>query len=161
MTTQPTLLDLLDQPRRPTTRTRDRSLLDHLIRTGRATETGLTRRARLRTCPCTQVILAALDDDTCALEVHADPIPLTPLGEALAHIEGRWTYMLTRAGGGWTLDRRDASKITHRPAGTQPRCDVVREHRCRTPRPGDPLTAATSFAEALAPTYPPNSPAPF
>jgi hypothetical protein len=56
------------------------------------------------------------------------PLPLSPLGEALAVVEGRRTYTLRRAGGGWELDGRDHHEITWAPAGS-------RTPRRRTPAP--------------------------
>lgn len=83
-----------------------RWLLDHLIAGGHLTETGLGRAARIRTCSCGAPTLSGLDADICALEAHADPDPLTPLGEALAHVEGRRT---------WALDIRDHTHINRPP----------------------------------------------
>lgn len=139
----------------------DRRLLDHLIRQGHLTESGLTRRARIRTCDCRQPVLVGLDDDVCALDAITDPVPLTPLGEALARIEGRWTWSLRRSGHGFVLDRRDPLEILGRPAGTQTRTDVLRQHRCDTRDLADPETTTTSFAEIRAPRLRPGSPAPF
>lgn len=165
MTAQPTLLDLLTPPPSTggsTTSTKPANwLLEHLVATGHLTESGLGRRARIRACRCGQLILAGLDDDVCALEAYADPEPLTPLGEMLARIEGRCTWTVRHQLGGWILDIRSHLEIAAKPAGSQPRADVVREHQCRSRPLAEPETTATSFAEARPVTYPPGSPAPF
>lgn len=146
-------------------------LRDHLVASGHMTETGLTRRARLRPCPghiktpvdrrrCPALVLAGLDDDKCALEARADPTPLSPLGEALAVVEGRITYTLRREGPGWVLDSRDHHAIDHAPAGSRPRHDVVRQHRCGTPPPEGPLATSSSFPET-APQPPAGATPPF
>jgi hypothetical protein len=58
------------------------------------------RSASLTRCrDCKAPILYGLDADMCALSVRADPTPLTPLGEALALIDGRATYSLVTADG--------------------------------------------------------------
>ena len=134
--------------------TRPTWLIDHLIRAGHMTERGVTRRARVRTCErCGGVALVALDDDTCAFEVAADPHPLSALGEAMALLEQRRTIELTKTAGGYVLDRRAADQITGRPAGATPRADVLAEHRCRLPDPPPAFLAATSFAEHRHETY--------
>ena len=98
MSTQTSLLDLLDTRAKTTTKPRSQWLTDHLIATGHLAESGLTRSARLRTCSCRQTILAGLDDDIAALEAAVDPTPLTPLGEMLARIEHHATFDLRREG---------------------------------------------------------------
>lgn len=145
----------------------DTWLRDHLVRSGHLTETGISRRARLTPCPgsvggrrCPDLVLAGLDDDWAALEARTDPLPLSPLGEALAAVEDRATYALSRTGAGWMLDRRDHHKITYAPAGSRSRRDVVRQHRCGTPPPSGPLTAPSSFPETRPPT-PAGGPPPF
>lgn len=116
-------------------------LRQHLIDTGHLTETGTSRRARPKTHHCGALILTGLDDDRCAGEATTDPLPLTPLGEALAHLEGRTTYQLTRRGR-LELDQRNQWAITAHPAGTGP-FDVLREHRCDTPPPAPDLTTTS------------------
>lgn len=123
-------------------------LRDHLIAGGHLTETGLTRRARIRVCACSARVLVGLDDDVCALESAVDPEPLNQLGEALALLEGRYTLSLRRDGRGFVLDRRHRFEIAAKPAGTQPRTDVVREHRCGSRELADAETALTAFGEA-------------
>lgn len=137
----------------------DTWLRDHLIRSGHMTETGTTRKARIRRCPtCPAEILVGLDDDTCALEVHADPVPLSELGEAVALLQNRRTLHLRRDGGGWVLDRRDNHDIANRPAGTAQRLDVVGQHHCATGPPPPALQAPSSFPEAKPPVRPTERP---
>lgn len=154
MNDQPTLLDVLATQRNQTTPSR--WLLGHLIAAGHLTESGLGRRARLRKCTCKAHILAGLDDDVAAFETACDPIPLNPLGEALALVEHRRTYLLRKDGKGYVLDHRHAAAIARRPAGTTPRADVIRQHRCNTPDIPEQLTLPTSYAEAR-PALPPNA----
>lgn len=150
------------EPARPSpASTPDTWLTLHLIRNGHLTENRTTRRAHIRTCPrCGQHVLRGLDGDTCAFDVTTDPHPLNPLGEALAHLENRRTYALHREARGYVLDPRDANHITHTPAGTRPREDILRDHRCTTGPPPPALTAPTTYAEAHPP-LPPGSPPPF
>lgn len=90
------------------------------------------RTAGLHLCPrCRRPTLTGLDDDTAARTAHADPAPITPLGEALAVLAGRGTYDLTAIGGKRQLWRRDQWHI----AGAR-RYPVLAEHRC-----GQPLDA--------------------
>lgn len=118
---------------------------------------GATRAARLRRCPtCTTTVLAALDADTCARRVTADPLPLSPLGEALALIGGRATYALWYWGGRLELNHRTSFHIKGTPAGTTDRFDVVAEHRCGYPR----LDSLPSV-HRRTPTPPTGSEAPF
>lgn len=168
MTGQPSLLDDLEPAaqttgKEPPPQPRHGWLRDHLIASGHLTETGLARRARLMRCPepdCRDQVLAGLDDDRCALEARTDATPLSALGEALAVVEGRPTYSLRREGPGWVLDRRDHHRIAWAPAGSQPRHDVVRQHRCGTPPPSGQLTTLSSFPE-VAPPMSANATPPF
>lgn len=154
------MTDLLEQlgSRRRTTSSSSRPaslwLRDHLVASGHLTETGLARRAWLRPCHgrgCRSLVLAGLDADFAACEAYVDPVPLSTLGEALAVIEGRRTYSLAKAGGGWVLDGRDHHRITFAPAGSRTRLDVVREHRCRSPKLPAALVAPSSFPEVRPP----------
>lgn len=139
-------------------------LLAHLIRAGYLTETGLSRRARLIACSrCKAVVMSGLDADVCAFEVECEPRPLTSVGEAVAWIEGRRTWSLTKARGGrFELDPRDARSIAKTPAGTGQRLDVLAEHVCRVELVSDlgATYGPSSFPE-IAPHMPPGSPAPF
>lgn len=137
-------------------------LKQHLIDAGHLTETGLTRTARPRRCrSCNQPVIAGLDNDRCALEVHADPVPLSALGEALALLEGRRTVALAHEGGRWVIHVRDDFQIRGRPAGTTPRWDVLRSHVCGSNPPTGPATAPSSYPNTGSNTLPPNSPPPF
>lgn len=133
-------------------------LRDHLIRAGHITETGLTRHARLRRCHCGLWTLSALDGDRCALEAHCDPRPLTPIGEALAWLDHRRTWSLTRTRR-FELDPRDQHTITHHPAGTQPRCDVLAQHACGRQLPLQAF-GPSNFPETTPP-LPAGTPPPF
>jgi hypothetical protein len=162
MTAQPSLLDILtpaatNHPNRPA----PSWLLNHLITAGHVTETGISRRARIRTCrTCSTHTLVGLDNDRCAFEATVDPTPLSPLGEALAIVEGRRTLALHHEAGRYVLDPRAADHIADHPAGSRRREDVLREHRCDTAPPVDALTAPSTFLSAAA-CLPPGSPAPF
>ena len=135
-----------------TTATTPTWLRDHLLRTGHIAETGVSRGAKLRRCRrCGVFVLTGLDADMCALEVQADPTPLSPLGEAFAVVEGRRTFALHRAGGRWEIDWRDAGDIASHPAGSARREDVLRQHRCGDQDQPAALTAASTFPET-APT---------
>lgn len=160
MSAQSSLLDLLETRGGSTRPGPSTWLVTHLVSTGHLTESGVSRRARIRACRCGKPVLVGLDDDTCAFEVHTDPVPLNPLGEMLARLEHRATFDLRREGGGWVLDHRDHRRITARPAGTRPRSDVVREHQCHTRPVSEPEALATSFAETR-PRLPAGSAPPF
>lgn len=125
-------------------------LRDYLIRAGHMTEKGLTRRAQIRHCArCGLALLTGLDAEMCALEAVCDPSPLSPLGEALALVEGRRTWALHSEGGRWVLNPREEDQIIAEPATSRPRQDVLRQHRCGTP---PPLTAPSTFPETKPPT---------
>jgi len=124
-------------------------LRQHLYSLGIIDERGIGRRAHPRTCrTCKATILTGLDDDRCALTVEVDPIPLTPVGEAIAQVEGRRTYWLHRDGGRLVLDLREASQIRAWPAGTRLGQDILRQHRCWTPPVAAPLEAPTQHPSA-------------
>jgi hypothetical protein len=111
----------------------------HLIATGRWNIDGINRTARTRTChDCNALTLAGLDDPRCAGPAITDTTPLSPLGEAIAHIEGRSTYALTRTANQLTLDHRNQWTIAAHPAGTG-QADILAEHRCGTTPPPPPL----------------------
>lgn len=142
-------------------------LLEHLIRAGYLTETGLSRRARLRHCPtCGVYVMTGLDGDTCALEAVCDPRPLTAWGEAYAWLDGRRTWALTKPGR-FELDPRTSREIAATPAGSQPRLDVLAQHACSVVdgRGRVRLLPVTCFGPSsfpeTTPTLPPGSPAPF
>lgn len=136
------------------------SLKEHLIRAGHLTETGLTRRARLRPCRrCGADTLVGLDADQCAFERHVDPEPLSALGEVLAVLEGRKTFNLARQGVGYVLHPRPSRYIAANPAGIDKGVeDVLRQHRCQ-PRPlTDAELAPSVFAYATTTTSPDDQP---
>lgn len=124
-------------------------LIDHLVRSGALTESGLTRRARPRRCPgCGTWTLAGLDADVCALEAHADPTPLTPLGEVAALLGGVRTVELVNSGGRHQLEQRLPDHIEGRPACSG-RFDVLALHRCGQPIPRQ-FAAASAFTPKTA-----------
>lgn len=137
----------------------DQHLLAHLIRAGYLTESGLSRRARLRYCQCGLIVMAGLDGEVCAFEAECDPRPLTALGEAAAYLAGLRTWSLRNGRGRFELYPRNAAEITRHPAGTRARCDVLAEHRCGVRLPVSSF-GRSSFPET-APPLPPGSPAPF
>lgn len=103
----------------------------HLINIGRLSPDGTGRRAQPRRCrTCNAPVIVGLDADWAACRADVDPRPLTALGEALAHLEGRRTYALVVNGARHVLDYRDAGRITHRPAGGSGRYDVMAQHLC-------------------------------
>jgi hypothetical protein len=90
---------------------------------------GATRAAGIRLCPkCRAPIITGLDADICAFTVRVDPTPLTPLGEAVAVLQGRTTYNLAGGPGRKELDPREAHHI-EKPR----RYPVLAEHRCNRP----------------------------
>lgn len=135
-------------------------LLEHLVTAGHLTETGISRRARVRRCHCRARILVGLDDIVAAFEARCDPTPLTALGEALAAVTGRRTWALRREGARYVLDPRTADDIAAWPAGTRQREDVLAEHVCGAAPPAGPQVALTSFASARPP-LPADAPPPF
>lgn len=133
-----------------------------LVRGGHVTESGVSRRVTARAClRCGAPVLAGLDGDVMAFEARVDPEPLNGLGEALAVLEGRGTWALHREQSRYVLDTRDSHEIAAHPATSQPREDVLREHRCSTAAPGSALVAPCSFAPPTTSTLPPGAPAPF
>lgn len=129
-----------------------------LVREGHITPSGTGRRAQPRRCrDCRAPVLVGDDHDTTRLTATVDPEPLTPLGEALAILEGRRTLALVMEAGRLVMWARDAGHIRSAPAGTRAREDVLREHRCGSPPPD---TAPTRHHFAAL-QLPPNSPPPF
>jgi hypothetical protein len=80
---------------------------------------------------CKSDVLAGFDDDFAARAVVVDPMPLSPLGEALALIENRRSYELGRYGAGLALSLRDHWQIAGRPASDE--TIVLTDHRCGAP----------------------------
>ena len=122
---------------------------------------GITRKAKPRRCKCRAVILTGLDHPTmCALERRVDPDPLTPLGEALALVEGRYTVSLNHEAGAYVLNQRYDLQIQDWPASTRHGEDILRQHRCTTPPIVGPLLADSTFP-ASKPMTRANSTPPF
>lgn len=86
-------------------------------------------RHRLANHRCGELIMAALDHWACAITVHLDPWPLSPVGEVEALRAGRRTYQMRE----WGVRHRNAYRITGNPPG--PRTTVLAEHRCGEPIP--------------------------
>src|SRR5437879_6066733 len=104
-------------------------LAKHLESIGAMGPDRIGRNARLHHCrDCGRYVLTGLDNDLCAGVAHADPSPLSPLGEALALIGGRRTYALHQSPGRLELQLRDQWQIEGRPAGAV--LDVLPEHTC-------------------------------
>jgi hypothetical protein len=114
------------------------------------THNGISRRAKDRTCVCGAAILVGLDADRCAGEAHADVTPLTALGEALALIAGRATY-LRRGVFRVELDHRSSWHIA---GASADQVDVLAEHRCGAP-PLPTKPVATNADEKESPDEPP------
>jgi len=103
------------------------------------------RCARLGRCPqCGAGVIVGLDGDVCASMVRADPVPLTPHGEALAALAGLATFRLTRTNGRFVLTAREAWHIRNRSPFS--RGDVLAEHRFSGQPPPEAVTASV-FAE--------------
>jgi hypothetical protein len=93
---------------------------------------GVGRAVQATACPrCHARTLTAYAGDIAQVLVKVDPEPLSPLGEALALLAGRYTCSLWRAGNRYELDLRDSFHI-RTPAGSG-KCDVHAEHRCGAP----------------------------
>ena len=103
---------------------------------------------------CRAILLRGSDGP---LEVRADPWPLDPLAEWTALHIGTSTYDLLHTPLGSTLHRRWLPHLRHAPAGVDPRRDVVRAHRCGTPRPPQPLPSRRTPRPELdhLPDHPP------
>jgi hypothetical protein len=104
-------------------------LIRHLQNIGAMGNDRVGRRARPSRCRhCGWPILVGLDADRCAWVAEVDPLPLAPLGEALALLSGRTTYALFVGAGVCELQVRDRWQIEGSPAGT--RNDVYAAHTC-------------------------------
>jgi len=104
-------------------------LVRHLETIGAMGPDRIGRTARRSRCvKCGRAILTGLDRDRVAGVAHVDPLPLAPIGEALALMSGRRTYALHVGIGLCELQIRDHWQITGSPAGT--RLDVLAEHTC-------------------------------
>ena len=115
----------------------------------------MTKTLRRRRCrDCKAEVWTGLDGELCAQLVTVTAAPLGYLGEALARLQGRGTFLRSRHLDGTKLVRRDHWQI----AGRRPdRADVVAEHRCRSPLPTvpsrlpKPPKGATVDADAAPP----------
>lgn len=111
-------------------------------------QTEYARAAQIRACKkCGATILTGLDADIAALKVEIDPTPITPLGEAVALLQGRSTYQLHTARGARQIHHRNDWNITA--PRTRP---VYPAHRC-----GHPLD---DHLDTTWTTPPPQPPAP-
>jgi hypothetical protein len=128
-------------------------LAKHLEDTGKLGPDRIGRAARLHHCKsCGRYILTGLDNDMCASVAHADPTPVSPLGEALALIGNRRTYTLHQTTDRLELQVRDRWQIAGTPAGT--RHDVLPEHTCDA----IDLPAAESVHQRYTAALPDNPP---
>lgn len=94
-------------------------------------EDGIARRARARLCPkCGDPIMVGLDADVAAYPAKCDPTPLNALGEVQALMTGRATWHLNYIGGRYEINYRYAEHIKAHPAGSDPRVEVLAEHKC-------------------------------
>lgn len=109
---------------------------------------GITRAARIRTCPtCRATTVAGLDADVASLPAICDPRPLTRQGEAIALITGRATYAL----GNW----RNRLELNHRTSfhirgARQTDVDILATHVCGAP----PLPSQPSALKRPTPIAP-------
>jgi hypothetical protein len=108
---------------------------------------GGLRNAKAARCPtCGAPTLVGYDGDLAALKVRVDPIPLTPVGEAMAQLADRHTYAARRRGHGIALHRRDRWQIG---GARRKRFDVVAAHIC-----GDPLAEFSTPSTIATPRRP-------
>ena len=107
-------------------------LKNQLIQTGRMSETGLTRNARIHTCPrCKTPTIAGYDADRAALDVWCDTTELNPTHELEALLSGRETYTLTPSSShNHKLNRRDQFNVTQ-----TPKHPLLATHLCHDPIP--------------------------
>jgi len=125
------------------------ALLLNLIKDASVGKVG-PRHARNGRCPeCRRPVIAGLDGDRCAFMVRADPVPLSPFGEALARLGGLATVRLTRSCGRFLLTAREPWHIRDRsPIGAG---DVLAEHRCG-PEPPPEAVKASVFVPVVRET---------
>lgn len=104
----------------------------HLEQTGVVGPDRVGRSVRATACrTCCGQTLTGLDNDRCAVVAHADPEPVSPLGEALALLAGRKTYALHPSANGYELVLRYDKQIAAAPPGTRG-YDVLAEHACNS-----------------------------
>jgi hypothetical protein len=114
------------------------------------THNGISRRAKDCTCVCGAAIVVGLDADRCAGEARADAVPIAAVGEVMALLAGRDTY-LRRGQFRIELDRRSRWHIAGASADD---VDVLAEHRCGAPPlPTKPTPPATVREETDDPPF--------
>lgn len=105
-------------------------VLRQLALAGKISGGGFTRRARGAVCPkCRAGVIRGLDADVCAFDSEADPVQLTPAGQAAALADGRTLFELNLYG------RIELNRLDGRaPLDGRP---VLAEHVCgsRIPAP--------------------------
>jgi hypothetical protein len=100
---------------------------------------------------CKADVIVGFDEDACARAVVVDPHPLSELGEALALIEGRRSYLLAVQGEGMALWVRDQWQIAG--TGASDKVWVFTDHKCHTvPFPGVKVSAWRRRAVAKVPS---------
>lgn len=110
------------------------------------TNNGIGRRARHRVCGCGAIVLVGLDADRCAGEARVDTAPVTAVGEVVALLTGRATYLL-RTAGRTEIDHRSRWHIR---GANADQATVLAEHRCHTP----PLPTKPAVLTATAKEMP-------
>ena len=79
---------------------------------------------------CHRPILVGMSEDVAAQLALVDPIPLSPLGEMLALIDGRKSYQLGKYDEGLALWERDRWAIAGHAAG--PDWIILTDHKCES-----------------------------
>ncbi len=77
---------------------------------------------------CKASILIGMSEDAAAFRALVDPVALSPLGEALARIDGRKTYVLGKYDEGLALWERTHWQIESQKAS--PEVWVLADHKC-------------------------------
>jgi len=128
-------------------------LVRHLETIGAMGNDRIGRRIRATRCRhCACPILVGLDSDRCAWVARATPSPLSPLGEAVAILNGQATYALHVGAGMAELQIRDRWQIAGCPAAT--RFDVLAAHVCGAgPLPAAPTVTRLSVPRPEQPPY--------
>jgi hypothetical protein len=126
-------------------------LRNMLIETGRMSQQGLTRNARVIPCRhCKLPTIAGFDADMCALDAWCDIDELNPRHEIQALLDNRNTYELVPHGGGrYRFTYRDQWRVK-----TPPNHPLLATHRCDDPL--NPEWLAPEQLEIPIPTHDPN-----
>lgn len=114
------------------------------------------RGAKAAKCiKCFKPILVGMSEDVMAHVALVDPIALSPLGEALALIDGRNTYQLGKYDRGLALWQRDHWRIAGRAAG--PDWIILTDHKCESTAkfPSVEIPLLTSKNESVLENEPP------